>query len=165
MIRKNQQGFTLIELLVVIAIIGVLASTVMVSLNSARTKTRDANRKATLKQLQTALELYYNNTNSYPVQGGWTSSEPGDAAPYSANYIPGLAPAYIAKLPSDPLGGTSSLCGSWKRAFLYVSNGISYKLLSHCAPEGGFSSTDSFYDPVRPTWAWQVSTPDVTSGW
>ncbi|MEJ0021781.1 MAG: prepilin-type N-terminal cleavage/methylation domain-containing protein [Candidatus Doudnabacteria bacterium] len=60
-------GFTLIELLVVIAIIGILASIVLVSLNSGRQKSRDARRLSDVRQTITALEIYYNDQNGYPV--------------------------------------------------------------------------------------------------
>ena len=65
--RKSKRGFTLIELLVVIAIIGILSSVVLASLNSARSKSRDARRVADLKQLQLALELYYDANRNYPT--------------------------------------------------------------------------------------------------
>ncbi len=63
----NKKGFTLIELLVVIAIIGLLSTLAVVALNSARQKARDAKRVADIKQVQTALELYFNDAQGYPV--------------------------------------------------------------------------------------------------
>ena len=63
----NIPAFTLIELLVVIAIIGILATLAIVSLSTARSSSRDAKRLADLKQLQTALEVYYNDYGSYPT--------------------------------------------------------------------------------------------------
>lgn len=55
--RIKNKGFTLIELLVVIAIIGLLATIVMVSLNSARVKARNVRRNADILQLVKAFQL------------------------------------------------------------------------------------------------------------
>lgn len=63
--KFNAEGFTLIELLVVVAIIAILATTVLVSLNGARAKTRDARVKSEMQQLASAMELYYNNNEGY----------------------------------------------------------------------------------------------------
>ena len=47
-------------------IIGLLATLSIIALNTARAKARDAKRIGDIKQIQTALELYYNDNNSYP---------------------------------------------------------------------------------------------------
>ena len=64
---KKNQGFTLIELLVVIAIIGILASVVLASLNTARAKGADASVKSNLNNMRAQAELVYDNAspNSY----------------------------------------------------------------------------------------------------
>jgi len=90
MIKSNRKGFTLIELLVVIAIIGILSSVVLASLNSARTKSRDARRVSDMKQLQLALELYFDDNATYPVQAE-------GALPAA------LVGAGIAVLPTEPV--------------------------------------------------------------
>lgn len=88
MFKMKTRGFTLIELLVVIAIIGILSSVVLASLNDARQKSRDAKRVADVKQLQLALELYFDASSTYPTA------------------LSHLAPDYIAVVPSDPLSGS-----------------------------------------------------------
>ena len=72
--KKNTKGFTLIELLVVIAIIGLLSTLSIVALNNARARARDARRLSDIKQMQTALELYYNDNGIYPLTANVTST-------------------------------------------------------------------------------------------
>lgn len=129
-------GFTLIEVLVVIAIIGILVSVAVVTLGGSSTQSRDAQRQADLRNLQQAIETYRSREGRYPAQcdatgvgsGGW-SGQLGTI--YACddgtnNYIVGLAPEYIPRLPTDPkLNGTNS-------GYVYRTNadGSVYKIMA-----------------------------------
>ncbi len=75
-IQTNKRGFTLIELLVVIAIIGILASVVLASLNTARDKGSDAAAKGAMSQLRAQAELYYDNGRTYAGFCGTSTTTP-----------------------------------------------------------------------------------------
>lgn len=92
--KKDKKGFTLIELLVVIAIIGILASVVLASLNTARKKSRDARRIADIKQLQLALELYFDANTAYPTTAQGTAVLTTGCG----------GAACIPTIPTDPIG-------------------------------------------------------------
>lgn len=166
---RHSNGFTLIELLVVVSIIGLLSSVVLTSLNSTRGKARDANRKAQLRQLQSALELYFSVNGAYPDIGGPAvcyASEPGDVRPNGnnndGNWIPGLTPTYMSSLPRDPQGGfpdNNPTCTSFagKRTYMYCGGANNYKIISRCGgPESSYLPSDSFYDPGRPNYGWML---------
>src|SRR3989338_3396063 len=98
---KKSKGFTSIELLVVISIIGLLASIVLVSLNSARVKARDTRRLMDMHQIMLALEQYAtDNGDLYPT-GVYDSCYPNWDTLAST-----LAP-YISSLPLDPINNIS----------------------------------------------------------
>ena len=69
----THKAFTLVELLVVISIIALLSSIGVASLNTARSKARDAKRTADLKNISTALDLYYDKYDAY-LAGGLTTT-------------------------------------------------------------------------------------------
>ncbi|MEK7623553.1 MAG: prepilin-type N-terminal cleavage/methylation domain-containing protein [Patescibacteria group bacterium] len=105
---KNKRGFTLIELLVVIAIIGLLSTLAIVALSSAREKARDAKRLSDLRQIQTALELYYTDNNNYPTAA--TAINLGDTNYACLNgsgwAATGCANPYMGLVPTDPTTAT-----------------------------------------------------------
>jgi general secretion pathway protein G len=122
---KKYKGFTLIELLVVIAIIGLLSTLAVVALNNARAKSRDAKRVSDVKQVQTALELFFNDENSYPTNVAFTSG--------STIAGPTSGITYMQKVPETvtPTDGTCSTAdntytfsptGTWPNVSTYTIN-------------------------------------------
>jgi prepilin-type N-terminal cleavage/methylation domain-containing protein len=126
--KTSARGFTLIELLVVIAIIGILSSVVLASLNSARAKGRDARRISDLKQIQLALELWYDaNNQEYP-----------DALADIAT------DGYISVVPTDPNGtayGYNNVDNTAAECAILTGVCTSYVVsadLENDAPSGGW---------------------------
>jgi prepilin-type N-terminal cleavage/methylation domain-containing protein len=75
------KGFTLIELLVVVAIIGILASVVLASLNTARTKGSDAAIKADLSGIRASAELQYDTNGGNYGSAISSGDDCGDGSP------------------------------------------------------------------------------------
>lgn len=117
--KTNKQGFTLIELLVVIAIIGLLSTLSILALNQARARARDAKRISDVKQIQTAVELYYNDMGVYPsavTAGGsiastystYLATVPTPPSPYDGSGCPTDQPNYTYATQGSAQGGTAS---------------------------------------------------------
>lgn len=175
----NKKGFTLIELLVVVAIIGLLSSIVLASLNSARSKARDARRMEDLKQIQIALELYYDKYGSYPSTGGTGSWKGGNCitplgGPFpntgATGWIPNLAPEFMSILPNDPKPGGMYVC------YIYTANGTTdgsadapdYALFAYWTPENYTASNIpvAFRYPSRSTEVlFAIYSQGAATGW
>lgn len=117
----NKRGFTLIELLVVIAIIGLLSTLAVVALGSARLKARDSKRMSDLKQVQTALELYFTDKNAYPTAAqAVTLGDENHACLNGTGFTTiNCATPYMAMVPKDPVATAN---------YLYTSDGTTYSI-------------------------------------
>ncbi len=131
---NKQKGFTLIELLVVIAILGILSTLAVVSLQNARTKGRDARRVSDVKQIQTALELYYNDQTSYPVEAtAVTLGATGQTTLSSDNGFSDSpsGTTYVANVPTAPTPADGS-CTSAQNNYSYTSADGSTYTITYC---------------------------------
>ncbi len=120
---KKQKGFTLIELLVVISIIGLLSTLAVVSLNNARQKSRDAKRISDVRQIQTALELYYNDANGYPP------ASPALPSVFSGTALTFNSITYMGMIPTAPLPFDTG-CTADNNSYAYVgtTGGTTYSI-------------------------------------
>lgn len=145
---KSKAGFTLIELLVVISIIGLLASVVMASVNSARIKARDAKRKAEMREFTQGFEFYYDSYGSYPPyrasnscggnRGDWATSICSNSNWLTTdnNFL-----SFLSVIPRDPVNRIGNDDDTpWWFALTYTygvsANGQQYDLLTNLENTG-----------------------------
>ena len=86
------RGFTFIEILVSVALISIMGTLVISLINPAfqLEKARDAQRKADLRQIQAALELYRADQGSYPASltcGAALTNPPPVTATYLRKFL------------------------------------------------------------------------------
>lgn len=112
MIKKIlKRGFTLIELLVVIAIIGILASVVLASLNSARDKGTDAANKSNLNNIRAQAEIVYDDDGNYDgVCINAKVAEAITASGATCNDVGGASTAWAAAVLLQSTASTTYYC-------------------------------------------------------
>lgn len=145
-IKKIYKGFTLVELLVVIAIIGLLGTIVVVSLQGAKSRARDAERVTNINNIITALALYNTMFNTYPIYDSLVITGTDGL---SNDLIGALT---ISAVPSDPLDGqVSSDCAPLSGyVYIYDSNDGSTFSLEYCLETNSVLGKDSGYNYVIP---------------
>lgn len=103
---SGAEGFTLVELLVVLGIIALLAAVVAPQVLRYLAEAKSDTGAAQLKNIESALELYYLDNGEYPTQ------EQGLAALVSA-------PANAKSWRGPYLKKTAALNDPWGKQFLY----------------------------------------------
>lgn len=148
-LSMNKKGFTLVELLVVISLIGVLTTLVVANLNSARERARDAARKSDLRNIQTALRLYYNDVGAYPTSNSGAPVACDGTCTWGASWE-NAGITYMGTLPGDPLSDQSYV-------YTYVDD-ENYTLkscLENKSDDKGETETNTTWCPSG--WKYEVS--------
>ena len=136
---KRQAGFTLIELMIVIAIIGLLVAIVIPDLLMTRQQSEVEACKASLRGVQSALELYFTHYKYYPqtvnqlVVEGYLG-EGSDKDPWNKDFM--YKPDYG--------GGTGTSTGSG-------DNQASNYFLGSSGPDKTPGNTDDVEPPITTT--------------
>ena len=110
-------------------------------------------RFADFSTIEAALASYRKDHGAFPVSNGSFSLK--------SEWIPGLVPKYLVAVPRDP----RYLSNVQNKQYLYISNGVDYKLIAHAPEDFGFVSKNfpDRIDPRRPSYAYGVWTPGATA--
>lgn len=154
---RGSRGFTIVELLIVVIVIAVLAAISVAAYNGIQERARFSSYRSDITAINKAVLLYNSVNGRYPgnvTTGCWTNTPSG-----TGNFITGLVPTYIAKIP-DTLNGAS---GQNYYAYCWTANSADYKLI-RLVPSGQTvpsveSSGGVDMDPSRPGRGWGIWSP------
>lgn len=139
--KSSRRGFTLIELLVVVSIVGLLSSVVITSVDSARIKARDSQRKTQVASFVKALEIYRTTTGRYPCATATCDNTAVTA--FTQTSVAGqalIARKAILSIPSDPFYSDTVSCNSNGGGYCYCSrDGLGYVLSVNTEDDKGGS--------------------------
>lgn len=128
--KIKNHGFTLIELLIVLAIIGTLTSFLMVNFLGAKSRARDGQRKADMRQLQVAFEQYRADLGTYPPA----------PLPACGSGLTSNGKVYMQKIPCDPMNQSQFI-------YNYTTTGYTYNLVV-CLENTNDSQKDKVNDAI-----------------
>jgi len=112
--KKN--GFTFVELIAVIGILALIMTLLIISFNRTRAQTRDSNRIHDAREIQTALELYFNRNASYP-----TLITPGQTL--VANGV-----TYLDPVPNNSTPRNDGNCGDNNYTYSTITGNSNYEI-------------------------------------
>lgn len=111
--------------------------------------------------IRTALERFKRDNGFYPISEGFNGlySRYGKSGP---DWIPGLTPKYLEKLPRD-----SRMTESDSEQYLYFSNGAGIKLIAHLPVDCELvkSLYPDLIDPSRDCWAYGYWNGEYNRHW
>jgi len=120
----NRKGFTLIELLIVVVIIGILAAIAIPKFSNTKEKAYIAAMKSDLRNLVTAQESYFADTNVY-----------GNLANL-ANYYQESAGVTVAITPTAGISwqATSDHAGTTQQCVIFLNEAFAAPAVAEGAP-------------------------------
>ncbi len=137
----EKKGFTLIELLIVVAIIGILAAIAVPNFLNAQMRAQVARTYADLKALNSAMEMYRLDFNSYvpDYDSGGVPGVSGVSQNEYLSYSKLTTPvAYISSIPLDPYFGSSATRGMHPKSMAFFQ---------YAGPYGGVESPRAIWKP------------------
>lgn len=140
---KVTSAFTLIELLIAITLLGILVTIGMGTFRNSQRRSRDAQRKANLKQVANALEFYYSDYRQYPdADSGKIKACGSSVCEWGEGEFTDGKTIYFKKLPKDP---TPSLSYYYK--LVSSSNNQKYQLFARLENSQDQDCIDGVCDP------------------